>query len=264
MVTRDIAWPKGVPCWIDLGVADLDRAKEFYSNLFGWQIEIGPPESGDYSMCLSHGRSVAGLGPNQGPADTPPLWMVYLATDDVDATTRDVTQAGGTLVVEPMDVMDAGRMAVAIDTGGAAFGLWQAGAHIGTGLSSEPVSMVWNENWSRDFAGNQAFYRAIFGYEYEDMSTPNMTYATVKINDEYVGGIAELDATASPNTAGSPNTAAYWSVYFAVEDTDAILDKVTELGGSVSRPAMDTPHGRMAEVRDYGGATFSVVSPPGA
>ena len=61
MVTRDTAWPPGTPCWVDLGVADIGKARAFYTGLFGWDVQEGPPESGGYSMAELNGRPVAGI-----------------------------------------------------------------------------------------------------------------------------------------------------------------------------------------------------------
>ena len=69
MVTRDTAWPAGTPCWVDLGVEDIGKAKAFYGGLFGWEIREGPPESGGYCMAELDGRQVAGIGPKMGPAE---------------------------------------------------------------------------------------------------------------------------------------------------------------------------------------------------
>ena len=135
MVARDTAWPSGTPCWVDLGVDDIVKASAFYAGLFGWEIQAGPPEAGGYVMCLTNGRPVAGIGPKQGPPGTPPAWTTYLAADDADNTARMVKTAGGQVLMEPMDVMDVGRMAVAADPGGAVFGIWQARTHIGVGLA---------------------------------------------------------------------------------------------------------------------------------
>ncbi len=82
MVTRDTAWPAGTPCWVDLGVDDIARASTFYTSLFGWDIQAGPPEAGGYAMCLKDDRAVAGIGPKQGPPGTPAAWTTYLASDD--------------------------------------------------------------------------------------------------------------------------------------------------------------------------------------
>src|ERR1700691_915772 len=115
MVTRDTAWPAGTPCWVDLGVDDIGQAKAFYSGLFGWDIQEGPPESGSYCMCELGGRPVAGIGPKIGPAGTPVTWTTYIASGDADATADKIRAAGGQVIAEPFDVMDVGRMAVAAD-----------------------------------------------------------------------------------------------------------------------------------------------------
>lgn len=256
MVTRHSAWPSGTPCWVDLGVDDVAKAAAFYPRVFGWDVQAGPPETGGYSMCLKDGHAVAGIGPKQGPPGTPSFWTVYLASDDTDETAGKITAAGGQVLVGPMDVTDMGRMAVAADPAGAVFGVWQARSHIGMELANEPGSVCWNENFSRDLEGSKAFYRAVFGYEYGDMSTPDFRYATLKIGGREVGGIGEIGS-------GFPaDVPAHWSTYFAVDDTDAAVTTITAAGGSVTRPPWDTPYGRMATVSDDQGAAFSLMSAP--
>jgi hypothetical protein len=258
MVTRDSAWPSGTPCWVDLGVDDIDRASAFYARLFGWDIQAGPPAAGGYSMCLKDGHAVAGIAPKQGPPETPSVWTVYLASDDADETAGKITAAGGQILAAPIDVMNFGRAAIAADPAGAAFGIWQARQHTGMGLAGEPGAVCWNENFSRDMDGNQAFYSAVFGYEYGDMSTPEFRYATIKMNGREVGGIGEIGS-------GFPREVpAHWSTYFAVADTDAAVATITGTGGSVTRPPWDSPYGRMAIVSDDQGAVFSLMSTPAA
>jgi predicted enzyme related to lactoylglutathione lyase len=257
MVTRDTAWPAGTPCWVDLGVGDIGRARAFYGGLFGWDIPEGPPEAGGYSLCEVDGRPVAGIGPKIGPAEMPAAWTTYLASDDADETVSKIKAAGGQVVTEPMDVMDVGRMAVAADPGGAVFGVWQARAHTGAQLANEPGSLAWNENMSRDFDANKAFYRAVFGYDYGDLSSDGFKYATAELDGRPVGGIGELD----PNLP--PEVPANWAAYFGVADVDAAVARAAELGGSVVRPAWNTPYGRMAVLADDQAAVFAIVSSSG-
>ena len=256
MVTRDTRWPAGTPCWVDVSVDDISKAIAFYEALFGWDIPPGGPEVGGYSIAHSSGRIVAGVGPQMGPPGTPSAWTTYLATDNADATAARVKGAGGQILAGPMDVMSEGRMAVAMDPAGAAFGLWQGGNTTGIGLANEPGSLSWNEQMSRDFEGSQAFYRAVFGYDYQDMSGDGFTYATLMVDGNPVGGIGEYPE----ETPGQVPAA--WGAYFMVEDTDAAMAKAVELGGSVVRPAADTPYGRMGTVTDDHGAVFSVMTPP--
>ena len=254
MVTRDTAWPTGTPCWVDLGVDDIGRARAFYGGLFGWDVKEGPAEAG-YSVCEVSGRPVAGIGPRMGPAGAPAAWTTYLASDDADDTVRKIKAAGGQVVAEPTDVMDVGRMAVAADPGGALFGVWQARAHTGARLANEPGSLTWNENMSRDFDGNKTFYRAVFGYDYSDMSSDGFSYVTADLDGWPVGGIGELDPDLPPDVP------AHWAAYFGVADVDAAVARAVGLGGSVVRPAWDTPYGRMAVLADDQGGEFAVMTP---
>lgn len=236
---------------------DIARASAFYADLLGWDIQAGPPEAGGYRMCLKNGRPVAGIGPKQGPPGTPSAWTTYLATDNADDTAARITKAGGQTFMEPFDVMDAGRMTVAADPGGAVFGVWQARAHTGVGLANEPGTLCWNENHTRDFDRNKSFYQAVFGYQFGDIEGAGIRYATLKLDGREVGGIMELDASVP---AGVP---AHWETYFAVTDTDTAVAAARAAGGSVIRPPWDTPYGRMAMVTDDQGAEFSVITQPG-
>jgi predicted enzyme related to lactoylglutathione lyase len=254
MVTRDTPWPPGTPCWVDLSADDVASAGTFYGGLFGWDLAVGPPEAGGYTMCEVGGQPVAGIGPKMGDQPMPSVWTTYLASADADQTAARITSAGGQVMAEPFDVMDVGRMAVAADPGGAVFGVWQAGTHTGARRVNEAGSMVWNENMSRDFDGNKAFYQAVFGYDFGDMSSEGFSYATMDLDGRPVGGIGGLPADVPASVP------AYWAAYFGVADTDAIAARAVELGGQVIRPASDTPYGRMATLADNQGAMFSVMS----
>jgi len=258
VVTRDTRWPAGTPCWVDVSVDDIPKAIAFYEALFGWDIPAGGPEVGGYSIAHSGGRIVAAVGPKMGPPGTPSAWTTYLATDDVDATAAKIKAAGGQLLAEPMDVMSEGRMAIAMDPAGAVFGLWQGGNTIGIGLANEPGSLSWNEQMSRDWEGSKAFYQAVSGYDYQDMSGDGFKYAMLMVDGHEVGGIGEYPA-------GTPDQMpAAWTAYIQVADVDAAVAKVGELGGSVVRPLEDTPYGRLSVVADNHGAVFALITPPAA
>jgi predicted enzyme related to lactoylglutathione lyase len=257
MVTRDTPWPDGTPCWVDLGAGDIAKAIGFYSSQFGWTVSQGGPEVGGYSMAALDGRNVAGIGPLMGPPGTPSAWTTYFASSDADATAAKIASAGGQLLMEPMDVMDAGRMLVAADVTGATFGVWQAGNHTGSQVANVPGAFTWSEQMSSDFEGAKAFYAAVFGYEYGDMSTDGFSYATLLINgQQVVGGIG-----AFPGESGSAHQA-FWGVYFGTTDTDKSVELLTSHGGKIIRPASDSPYGRMAIVADNQGAVFSLISTP--
>jgi predicted enzyme related to lactoylglutathione lyase len=248
MVTRDTAWPAGTPCWIDVAVDDIDKASTFYRGIFGWDVQAGPPEVGRYAICLKDGRAVAGIGQRQ--QGTPAAWTTYLASDDADETIAKVRAAGGQVLLEPIDVMDQVRIAIAADPGGAVFGVWQARAFIGFGLANEPGSLTWNENYSRDFEGNKGFYHSVFGYDFYDTGLEGSNYATIMLNGGPVGGIGEL----------GPGSLPHWSINFAVEDPHKAVANAAQLGGAVLEQPQDTPYGSTAMLSDSQGAAFSVTT----
>jgi predicted enzyme related to lactoylglutathione lyase len=253
MVTRDTAWPAGTPCWVDIGVPDIQKAGAFYSGLFGWDVQDTGPEGGGYSMCTFGGRPVAGIGGQAAP-DSGVYWTTYIASDDADVTAAKIKAASGEVMMEPFDVLDVGRMFIAADPGGAPFGVWQARAHTGSQLANEAGAPIWNENMSRHYEANQAFYAAVFGYEFGAIGAEGMRYATLDLDGRTVGGIGEIGADQPAEVPAS------WRTYFGVTDTDAAVAKVTELGGSVIAPAWDSPYGRMAMVSDDQGAEFALMS----
>jgi len=168
MTVRETPWPPGTPCWVDLMTPDQPAAREFYSALFGWEIEVGGEETGHYGMASVRGHSVAGIGGMMG-MEHPPVWNTYLATADVDETCKEAETAGGTIVAPPMDVMEFGRMAFVQVPGGGVFGLWQAGTHFGCGLSGEPGAYSWNEFMTRDYEGGKSFYGSLFDYSFTEL-----------------------------------------------------------------------------------------------
>jgi predicted enzyme related to lactoylglutathione lyase len=239
---------------VDLGVDDMERAVGFYSAQFGWNIPPGPPEAGGYSVAMLGGRQVAGIGPKMGGEQQPTMWTTYLAVEDADEVAAKIKGAGGQLIMGPMDVMDVGRMAVAVDTTGGVFGIWQGRTHTGFQVANVPGAVTWNEHMSHDFEAAKTFYGAVFGYEFGDMSSEGMSYATLNLDGRPAGGIGGYPAAVPAGTPGS------WVVYFGVSDTDAAVAAATAGGGTLVHPPFDSPYGRMAMVTDDQGAGFSLMS----
>lgn len=257
MTVRDTPWPAGTPCWVDLMTPDQPAAREFYRALFGWQLEVGGEETGGYTMASLDGMAVAGIGGMQG-LDHPPVWSTYLATDDAASTLAAAESAGATAVSPVADVLDLGRMAFLQLPGGGVFGIWQAGNHLGAGRANEPNTLTWNEFMTRDYAGAKDFYAAVFGYTYTEIGGDDFQYATIEVDGHTVGGIGALPAEVPRHVPP------HWRVYFAVDDCDAAVARVGELGGSVLRPPADMPYGRHADVADPQGAMFSLIKPAAA
>jgi predicted enzyme related to lactoylglutathione lyase len=241
-------------------VTDPAAAKAFYSSLFGWEIQDGPPEAGGYAMCMMNGRPVTAISPKPADNPFPNVWSTYLASDDLDTTVAKAKEAGGQFMMEPMDVMTAGRLAFGMDPTGAPYGIWQGADHKGVGVYNEPGSLVWNELMTRDYEGAKNFYASVFGYQYDEMGDgTNVQYSTIKRGDgQVVGGIGALGAD------GPTDQSPYWLTYFNVADADATVAKAVELGATIQNQATDTPFGRMARIQGAQGEVFSIIQAPPA
>jgi uncharacterized protein len=249
----------GAPCWIDLMTTDTAGSRDFYGQLFGWTADEPNQEFGGYFNFRKDGVLVAG-GMAAMP-DGPPtsVWSIYLSSGDTRKTLDGAAQHGGQVVSPAMDVGDLGVMGIATDAGGATVGIWQPGQHQGFGVYAEPGTPGWFELLTRDYAGTVAFYRDVFGWDTEVVSdTDQFRYTVLRNGEEQLAGV--MDAAAFL-PEGVP---AHWSVYFGIADTDAALDQIVALGGTVVQPAEDTPYGRLATAADPTGAQFKLVGPSAA
>jgi uncharacterized protein len=249
-----VEYVPGVPMWIDLGTSDLEAAGRFYASLFGWEFQSAGPDAGGYGFFMLRGKMVAGAGPLMSEQQ-PVAWSTYIHSADVEATAARARQAGGTVMVEPMDVMDAGRMAFVLDSTGAAIGVWQPKSHAGAELANEPGAFAWNELATRDVEGAKAFYQAVFDWDAHtrDMGAGAM-YTEFQVGGRSVAGMRAMDADYPPQVP------AHWLVYFAVADADAAVSTASEQGGRVVVPPMDVEPGRLAVLSDPQGAPFAVIA----
>jgi uncharacterized protein len=264
----------GVPCWADTTQPDPDAAAAFYGGLFGWEIEdVMPPDApGKYLTARLGGKDAAAISSPMGDAPAAATWNTYVWVDDADATAAKVRDAGGAVLSEPFDVMEAGRMAVFADPAGAVFCVWQPKNHRGAGVVNEHGSVNFNVLNTRDLDGAGKFYGAVFGWEllgvggapmwalpaygdFLEQRTPGMRQNMVDMGAP--ARFQEVVASALPIPDDQPDTPAHWGITFAVDDADAIASKATELGGQVVVPPFDAPWVRMTVITDPQGATFT-------
>lgn len=250
MTTRTTARKPGEPTWIDLVTPDLEGAKRFYHDLFGWEYVDTGEDFGHYNMAHLQGRNAAGMNALQPGQEMPSVWTIYFSTDDADADAARVTALGGQVYFAPMTVGDSGRMVVCADPTGAAFGLWQADQHIGAAVENEHGGIAWCEVNTPDMNAARDFYTELFGLTAQKME--GMEYYMLQHGDEMLCGIMQMDE----QWEGIPP---HWMGYFGVDNTDAALEKVVAGGGKVLVPAFDMAYGRMAVIADPYGAAISIV-----
>ena len=249
----DRTQPIGAPIWFELATTGQDAAKTFYSDLFGWTFSDDAIDgNGVYTIFQRDDRDVAAcytMMADEVAQGLPPHWNVYFRVDDCDASTEKVRAAGGTVLVEPFEVMEHLRMAVVADPEGAPFCLCQLRAHKGVGIIHELNTVGWVELATRDVARAEAFYKAIFGWSLADHPGGAPTvYRIFSVQGESQGGLLQM-------TSEWGNMPSHWAIYLRVNDVDAVLAKAQTLGGSVAVPAFDAPGvGRIAMMSDPAGA----------
>jgi uncharacterized protein len=252
--------PVGAPCWVDLATSDTAMSRDFYTQLLGWDAGEASEDHGGYFMFTKGGIPVAGAMPAMGGVSN--VWSTYLKSENAHKTVETATANGAQVLAGPMAVndlenpgSDLGTMAVLTDPGGAAIGLWQPGTHKGFGAAYEPSAPSWFELHTRDYRKSVDFYRDVFSWNTKVMGdSDEFRYTTDADGDTNYAGI--MDST----TFLPDGVPAHWLVYFGVENTDAALDKLTRLGGSVVRPPEDTPYGRLASATDSTGTRFNLVA----
>jgi uncharacterized protein len=263
----------GVPCWIDTSQPEPETAAEFYGNLFGWELEdVMPPGSaGHYFMARLGGGDVAAIGSIPEALPQVATWNTYVWVDSADETAGKARDAGGSVVMEPFDVIGSGRMAVFTDPEGAALGVWQAKEFKGATIVNDPGSLNFNGLNTRDVDAAKSFYGTLFGWQVLSLPGGAQMWTLPGYADhletfqpgfrEFVAeagapGFEDVVASINPIPDDQPDTPPHWSVTFAVDDADAIAAKATELGAEVIVPPFDAPWVRMTIIKDPQGATF--------
>jgi predicted enzyme related to lactoylglutathione lyase len=245
----------GTFSWTDLTTIDQDAAKAFYSGLFGWEADDRPVGDGIvYSMMQLDGKGVAAISPQpqqQREAGVPPTWNSYVTVESADASAERAAELGANVHAPPFDVLDAGRMAVIQDPQGAFFMVWEPKENIGAELVNAPGALCWNELASPDLEASASFYSGLFGWELQQFEGSPEPYLVIMNRGRSNGGIRPL---------GPPGTPPHWLVYFGVDDIDAGLAKVTELGGSVLAGPIDIGIAKIGVVQDPQGAVFALYA----
>ncbi len=247
----------GTFCWADLGTSDAAAAKRFYTGLFGWAFEDRPMGEGAYyTMFDVGGRSVAALYEQDAAMKAqgiPPSWLSYVSVENVERMAERTRELGGTVVLDPFDVFEVGRMTLVQDPTGAAVALWEPRTHIGAAIVGEPNTLCWNELTTDDPDRAAAFYTGLLQWETERQPMGDFVYTYFKQGERRNGGMMKI----GPETGPVPP---HWLVYFAVDDCDAKAAAASRLGGTVHLPPTDVPEvGRFALLEDPQGAMVAII-----
>lgn len=243
-------------CWSELATSDGPGSKRFYTGLFGWTARDNPMGPDMVYTTLQLGQGDVGalypMGKEEAGRGVPPHWNSYVSVASADETAAKAKAKGGTVVAEPFDVMDFGRMAVLQDPTGAVLSIWEARSHIGATVDNEPGAHCWNECYTKDPAAAARFYTGVFGWKTkQDPATAE--YTEFFRGERAVGGMIAIAKEWGPMPP-------HWLAYFAVTDCDAAVQKARSLGGAIRMPPKDIAKvGRFAILADPQGAGFAII-----
>jgi predicted enzyme related to lactoylglutathione lyase len=245
--------------WYELMTTDVDAAEAFYRAVVGWTPqEWGQPDI-RYTIMKTGKTAVAGLMPlptEARAAGGRPGWIGYIGTDDVDASTDRLRQAGGTVHRAPADIPDVGRFSVVADPQGAIFMLFQpsGGGDNSPALAGTPGHVGWHELYASDWVSAFDFYAGQFGWTKGDIIDmgPMGTYQLFAAGGDPIGGMMN-----KPDMIPSPA----WLYYFNIAEIDAAAARVTDQGGQVLNGPHQVPGGSwILQCLDPQGAAFALVA----
>ncbi len=249
-----MAYQHGKFVWFTLYTQDVDRAKAFYGELFGWTTDEMPMPDGTYFVFKNGEVPVGGT---RAPQDNkaPAHWQSYLSVADVDGKAKEVHAAGGKVMVKPHDIPTVGREAIVSDPHGAVLALFKSAE----GDPEPPKgsgNWHWNELWSQDAKGAAEFYAKLVGYETKTMDMPTGPYHVLEESGTPCGGVM-----ASPDA----NIPPMWLGYVHVDDADETARRAKELGASLMGDVMTLPGvGRFGMMKDPTGAAVAFITPAAA
>ncbi len=252
-MTTKIATGKFV--WFEYVTKEIQKAQGFFGELFGWTTQEMPMPQGSYTMIASEGEMIGGYQSTPAGAPAQAHWLSYLQVESADKSAELARSLGGKIAQRPMQVGDAGTMAVVLDPTGGAFALWQPAKPEGSGdYKGRPGTWCWNELWTGDPGAAVEFYKRLGGFEEKKMESPGMgTYHILETDGKGRAGVFKSPA---------PDVPTMWLPYVFVADADKTVERAKKLGASAQVPPTDIPNiGRFAVIIDPQGAALGIIKP---
>ncbi|MBT2586715.1 VOC family protein [Arthrobacter sp. ISL-95] len=248
-------YASGEPCWADLQTRDVEAAKTFYGQVFGWTYKDLPtPDGRSYAQAFVKDQLVAVIAPQnpmQEAAGTHGQWNIYISATDTEEIAEEAVHAGGKLQFGPEAVADTGVLAFIEPPGGGTTGIWQAGTHTGSHLFNEPGAFAWAELLTPEPQAAVAFFQQLFRHEVTEYPQDDGgSYSTLMINGDEVAGVVPAD---EGEEAG-------WQIYFGVADLRKAVEAAAAAGGELLVEPEDQPEtGSLATLQDPQGGVLSLI-----
>ncbi|MGY3319521.1 VOC family protein [Arthrobacter sp. TE12232] len=263
-MTMRTGFAEGELCWTDLQTSDVEAAKAFYAEVFGWRyVNLPTPDGRSYAKAFLGDDLVSVIAPQtpgQESAGQPGCWNVYFATDDAQDLAAELAHSSGHLEFGPEAVGDTGVMVFFAPPGGGTTGAWQAGSHFGAARSQETGALAWAELLTPEPQAAVGLFQQLFGHEVTEYPQDDGgTYTTLMVDGTEVAGIARVPGDAQDTLQPG------WQVYFGVSDVAEAVKAAVAAGGVVlvapdeGEPEDAEESGTIATLRDPQGGVFSVL-----
>ncbi len=243
--------------WYDQMSNDLPGSESFYANVVGWTLAPNTMNAQRYTILQADSTMVGGLMPIPDEAKgVPPMWMGYVAVDDVQAYAEKVKAAGGAIHRAPTEIPNVGTFAVAADPFGAGFLLFKGNGDGEPDVASmKPGQVGWRELHAGDAPKAFDFYSGLFGWtkgEALDMGAMGKYQIFATQAGQPGGMMTKMPQTPAP----------FWLYYFGVRSIEAAKGRVEKAGGKVINGPMEVPGGAwVVQGLDPQGAMFALVGP---
>ncbi|MEM8883878.1 MAG: VOC family protein [Planctomycetota bacterium] len=245
--------------WHDCVTPDVDKSIDFYTKLFGWEIEEwqgeGMPEP--YKMMKNAGETIGGFMQLDPETGAPPHWISYFMVDEIDAAMQRVLMAGGQVVMPATPIPTIGKFAIVRDPTGGVVCPYESEHDARPEYEKGPPHghFIWEELHATDPKQAAQFYGEVFGLSVQEMDMGEMGLYRILNRGEF----GEAGIMQKPAEQPGPSS---WLSYVHVDDVDAYAAKATELGGKTVVEPMTVPNvGRMSVHADSVGGMFAVYTP---
>ncbi|MFF3246713.1 VOC family protein [Streptomyces sp. NPDC002870] len=249
----------GAPCWITLLARNMKDAQDFYGAVLGWRFRrarLGS-EGTEFSLALSDGAPVAGIGVLDAALQAPGGWTPYFAVANADETAARIRERSATVAVGPLS-LSVGRGALAADRDGAVFGIWE-GELIPDWLTWRKNAPAWVHLRTRNAFDAAIFYGEVFEWASDKTGCCQVDYEEDEVVLRHEGHVVARLSSGAAEAAPDPMIRPRWHVYFPVADVEATVQATRHKGGQVLA-RRSTDHGSEATLRDAEGAMFTVTS----
>ena len=241
----------------EIGGPDGPALRQFYGDLFGWEVEVTGEDMGFYGLVRANEGGIGG-GIVQTEEGMPPSYVtVYIQVDDLQAALDKISDVGGTSLMPPMEIAPGmGSIAMFTDPAGNFLGLYSLPSEWNGEMppKGDASPVVHFEIGGPDAQALEKFYTGVFDWQIDYVAQAN--YRLVQQEPDGIGGGMFEHVDGMPPNAPS--------IAVGVDDLQAYLDKAVGLGATALMQPMDIPggFGSLAIFNDIAGNRISLFTSP--